>query len=216
MADDHEVSVSAWYGRGWETFKAHPGTLIGAMLLYFLVSLIGVIPVLGWIALIVILPALVVGWYNVSLNAVRGMEVRATGVFDGFSRFGAAWVTYFLFAIIVTVGMVLLIVPGVIFSLMYCMWAFAVMDRGLRGRAALSFSNRITKGYKGKLFGAGLLAILLCLATIITLGLGLIVVGPWVMATFAAAYDSLVQRVEVPATSQLTDSAPGEAAGATS
>ena len=200
MAYDGSISVGAWYRRGWETFKAHPGTLIGAFLLYVLVSLVGVIPILGWIVIVAIAPPIVVGMYYTFLKAVRGEPTSAGGIFDGFSVFGSAWITWFLSTVIIIVGFILLIVPGIIFSLMYCMALFAVMDKKLSGMEALSFSSRITKGHKGKLFGAGLLAALLAVATIITLGLGLIIVGPWCIATLAAAYDSLsVAAVASPA-----------------
>jgi len=192
MAHDQPISIGAWFRRGWEAFKRNPGALIGGFLLLIVIGLIQLIPILGTIAYLLIAPALSVGFYSMCLKSVRGEEVKVTGIFDGFSYFVPALGAGILLGLAVLGGMILLIVPGVIWGLMFSMWVFAIPDRHLGAVESLKFSARITKGHKGKLFGAVLLAVLLLVIAIIPVGLGLIIVVPWEGATFAAAYESLL------------------------
>lgn len=62
--------------------------------------------------------------------------------------FGATLLSF----IIILLGLVLLIVPGIIFSLKYFFVPYLVIDRKLSARAALKESARITEGHKWNLF----------------------------------------------------------------
>ena len=138
-------------------------------------------------------------------------------VFAGFRHFGKAWITSILFSLIVGAGAVLLVIPGIIWALKYSFGFFAVLDRSLSPRAALRFSGKITQGYKGKLLGAVLAAMALILPFLMLFQLaiergelltppgilgillyvvGVFVIGPWINASYASVYDTLVAVYE--------------------
>jgi len=231
------ISVGAWYRRGWQAFRSNPGTLIGGVLIAFAinaaVSLVGT-PASGRLILMLILsllvgPSLWVGWAYLCLRVVRQEESGALTVFSGFRHWGPSIGGAVVYGFILIGGSILLVVPGVIWALRYCMWPFAVGERNLGVTNALRFSARITKGHKGRLFGAGLIAALLCLLLYLVLALllvfgvvprsfigdprlvaallrdlsmlpAMVIIGPWLGAAFAVAYDDLVAAAGAAAT----------------
>ncbi len=227
---DQPISIGAWFGRGWASFRANQWALIGG---YLPMVALGVILQLVWtpaegtttpsdvppfsaysvlifvLTILVELP-LIVGFYALCLGAVRGEQVRPTDVFEGFSYFGPALLTAILYALIVFGGMLLLIVPGLIWGLRYSMSWFAITDKGFSGRAALRLSGKITKGHKGKLLvvfliGGALVVPLLMVSHLAPVAGPILVhaislfLYPVLIAAVAAAYESLLPNAELQA-----------------
>ena len=82
-----------------------------------------------WLPYFVIGPPLVVGVFFLYLKAVRDEKPNFSVVFAGFSNFGKAWLTVFLYYLIVIGGTFLLVIPGIIWGMRYCLSLFAVLDR---------------------------------------------------------------------------------------
>jgi hypothetical protein len=218
---DRSLTISGWFARGWETYKKHSWPLIGAAII---VQLLGLISSIAYIATewgflsgivgFIIAPVLSVGWFYLSLRALRGEDVDALKIFDAFSRFGTAWGTTVLAGLAICVGLILLIVPGFVIAMMFFAAPFVVMDKKTGVIESLRLSCKITKGFKGRLFGMICLATLLSLFGILfTMGLQykapviiaigvlpylvmVFVITPWLGATYAAAYDGLIKYAE--------------------
>lgn len=92
---------------------------------------------------------------------------------------------------IVIVGLILLIVPGIIFALRYSMTPFIVIDRGLDAMSALKESARITYGHKWKLLGFLITLALVNILGAICLLIGLLVTIPLSQLAFVHVYRSL-------------------------
>jgi hypothetical protein len=99
-----------------------------------------------------------------------------------------------LTGLIVLVGFILLIVPGIIFALRYMFVPYIVMDKGLMPMDALRESARITYGYKWQLFGFFLLLVLLNILGLICLIVGLLVTVPITWLAVTRAYKTLEQK----------------------
>ncbi len=85
-----------------------------------------------------------------------GAAIRAA-----FARLGPLVGTAILSGLIIGLGMVLLIIPGIIFALMYALVGQVVMLEGKSTGAALSRSQELTAGFRGRIFGIMLLVGLL-------------------------------------------------------
>ncbi len=70
-----------------------------------------------------------------------------------FSRWGTAIVSGMLGGVIVLGMFLLLIVPGIIWSLYYSFFLYVVALRGLSGKAALDYSKSLVKGQWWRVFG---------------------------------------------------------------
>lgn len=117
-----------------------------------------------WLQLVamMILAPLYAGQYLLALKVVRREPVVFKELFDGMSQIGPIVAAYFLVSLLTVVGTVALIIPGVIVALMYSFVLIRFLDpkegtRTLRVTDAMQESADITRGYRGTLFGIGLL-----------------------------------------------------------
>lgn len=103
-----------------------------------------------------------------------------------------------MLALAVAVGLVLLIVPGIIFGLMFMFATFIVIERELGPIDALSESHRLTRGHKWQLFGFVLLLILVNLLGLLALVVGILVSIPVSTLAFVHAYRVLGGKAGTP------------------
>ncbi|HET6880476.1 MAG TPA: DUF975 family protein [Pirellulales bacterium] len=103
------------------------------------------------------------------LKVARGQPAEIGALFSGARFWPVALAARFLIYLAVTFGILLLIVPGIIFALMYSQMFYLVVDRELGVMESLSTSSKITSGNKLQLFvlalatiGVSMLGALVC------------------------------------------------------
>ncbi|MGZ8400173.1 MAG: hypothetical protein ACXWVI_02570 [Methyloceanibacter sp.] len=102
-----------------------------------------------------------------------------------------------LLSLAVAIGLVLLIVPGVIFGLMFMFTTFIVIERELGPIDAMNASNQLTRGHKWQLLGLVLLLMLINLLGLMALVVGLLVSIPVSTLAFVHAYRVLGGKPDV-------------------
>ena len=129
------------------------------------------------------------GIYWVFLKAVRNEDFE---IKDMFAAFGPDYwnvlVTNLLLAVIVALGVVFFIIPGIYLACKLAFVPYLVMDRRMKFSDAMSASWDMTKGYSWKIFLMILLAIPIGIAGLIALGVGILVSIMWIQAAFAAMF----------------------------
>jgi hypothetical protein len=105
---------------GWDGFSKNAVAFIVGLLLVGLV---------GTLSLGICLGPMVLGYNMMYLRAARGEKVEVFDVFAGFSRFLPSFLLMLIIGIGVTVGLVLLVVPGVVLAYLF-FWAFWIMADG--------------------------------------------------------------------------------------
>jgi uncharacterized membrane protein len=173
--------------------KGKIGTPMAVFVVYGVITIgLGSIPVVGWLANILISGSLTLGLYIVFLAIMRGNQVHFNMLFDGFSSFGNALAAYLVTCIFVALWALLLIVPGIIAALGYSQTFFIMADnKDIDGLTAMRKSKQIMNGYKGKLFCLGCRFIGWFLLGVITIGIGFLWIGPYFLASLAKFYDDL-------------------------
>lgn len=189
---------------GWETFKKRPWFLVGAMAAFMAVLwIIGVVlGVLGGMIKGFSFITMLANW-AVQVFAGMGMisfllkahdNVEQVSLHD-FWHPGPFW-NYLgataLQMLAVIGGLFLLIVPGIIFALMFMFTGYAVVEMRKGPIEALKESARITKGKKWELFLLLLLTIGVTILGAICLLVGLFVAIPVVALAQVHAYRLLV------------------------
>jgi hypothetical protein len=91
-----------------------------------------------------------------------------------------------LYALIVAVGTILLVIPGIIFAVRYIFYGYAVVDRGAMPMESMRQSAEATKGVWGNVSLFGLVLILLNILGAMLLGVGLLLTAP--TSALAAAW----------------------------
>ena len=138
--------------------------------------------------------ALIIAVIYLSVSLKIGGTKLFLRIYDGenpdikemFSTYGVFWNFLgqsVLYAIIVFVGIILLIVPGIIFAIMFSFASFIIVDTNTKIVDSLKESANITKGSRGKLFWFFVIIALINLLGYIALGVGILVSVP--ISTFA-------------------------------
>ena len=96
-----------------------------------------------------------------------------------------------LYSAIVLGGILLLIVPGIIFALMFQFYSYLIVDQNLKPKEALKQSKTLTKGHKLQLFWLMLLLGLLNLAGALLFLVGLLFTIPMSLLVMTYTYREL-------------------------
>ena len=129
-----------------------------------------------------------IGLTRIQLDVVDGKKPNFAELFDPQALFWKYLWTTVVYSLIVFGGLLLLVVPGVIWAIKYQFALTLVVDKKMGLNEALKTSGRITKGHKGWLFGLTILVVLMQLATIFTLFIGLIVTVPLANIIYIVVY----------------------------
>jgi uncharacterized membrane protein len=126
------------------------------------------------------------------LKRIRGENIYMKNIFDGFKHFSRGFVLMLLTYIFTFLWTLILIIPGIIKSLSYSMAFFILYDNPeMKPHQALKESCRMMKGYRGKLFCLYFSFIGWVLLSILTLGIGLLWLYPYMYMSIAHFYENL-------------------------
>lgn len=132
--------------------------------------------------------------YGVSfayLKAARGDNLRVKDMFYVYQNWLNAVLANLLVAVIVGIGFVLLVVPGIIFACKLAFVPYLVVEREMEAIEAVKESWRMTKGYVLTIFCIGLLAIPIAIVGLLCFGVGIIAAIMWIGLAFASLYHAV-------------------------
>ena len=96
----------------------------------------------------------------------------------------------------VLVGLLLMIVPGIYWSLKYTFVPYLVIDKKAGVGEALRISGQMTEGIKWKLLVFLMITMLFNLGGVMLFFVGVLITAPITYLAIAALYVALVERVE--------------------
>jgi uncharacterized membrane protein len=133
--------------------------------------------------------AMTIGLCAFHLTFAKKGEAELPQIFDGFKQIIQAIIASFLMMIIVSVGYLLFIVPGVILSLGLSQTYFIMADNpGIKATDAMQQSWEMMKGHKGQLFMLGLSFIPWAILCVFTLFIGYFWLMPYMYVSFSHFY----------------------------
>lgn len=176
-----------------EQLRGRWGLAIGFTLLLMLInSAASSIPAIGSVASLILAGPLQLGSVIFFLTFIRRGDAKIDMLFAGFKNFGNALGTYILTVIFVFLWMLLLIVPGFIAALAYSQAMYLIADDHTLGPLdAIRKSKQMMEGFKWKLFCLGWRFFGWALLCILTLGIGLIWLIPYMSVSHARFYEDL-------------------------
>jgi hypothetical protein len=194
-----EEALSYGWGKTRSNFGFFAAFLIaiGVVQLFFL-GLTGLLAWKAWyLAPIPLLIAAVLAIFmgtaalDLSLKVNRDEKLRFTELWVGGSKASSYLIGCILYAVIVSVGLLLLIIPGIYLAIKYQFFAVCILDKDLSAVEALKMSGRITKGSWGDCFWLVVEQGIACLLGLLALGIGLFWAVPTVLVAHGYAYRSL-------------------------
>jgi uncharacterized membrane protein len=131
------------------------------------------------------------GVIAVALRIAAGRPVEFSNMFDGFKRFLPLMLAQLVMVVLVGIGMVFLILPGIYLAIVLGFGLHLVVDRDEEFWPALMGSMKVVQKNLLSVFLVGLAVGLVLFVASIPLGLGLLVAGPWAVMVSAVLYRKL-------------------------
>jgi uncharacterized membrane protein len=203
-----EAGVGSCYSHGWDRMWNY----FLELLLVIVVMIVAAVP-LTWMSItdeigtyqgflleffalvywIMLFAPLKYGLAYVFLKASRSEKLDTKDMLAPFRNYFNAVLANLLVTIVIGIGIVFLIVPGIVLACKLAFVPYLVVDRKLDAIEAFKESWRMTGGHALEIFLIGLLAIPIGLAGIILLGVGLIVSTMWTGLAFASFYYAVAE-----------------------
>ncbi len=204
-------SVGSSYGNGWRQLWKHFLELFLIGIIALVISIpsgvggwtrdaVGtaiILGVLGFAYSILIVNPVEYGWAFAFLKAARSDKPEIKNIFEAFHNYWNAVLANLLTGVIVFIGFVILIIPGIYLACKLAFTPYLVVDRKMQVIEAVKESWRMTNGHAWKVFLIGLLGIPISIAGLICFGVGIIVSIMWINLALASLYHSVSLPGEV-------------------
>jgi len=128
----------------------------------------------------------------VFFKAMKDQKFEIKEIFSGFKdKYLNIILANLLTMAIVVAGILMIIIPGIIFACKLAFVPYLVMDKNLDPVEAVKESWRMTKGYGWTIFAMGFVSIFIFFGGLILLLLGVIPAVMWVKSAFASLYHAV-------------------------
>ena len=200
-----KFSINEAFRFGWATFKKYFWFLLAILLVLFIVSSISGYanrgaeraPALaGLINLAAAAIGIIIqmGIIKISLKFVDKEKPTFDDLFSQYKLFWRYLGATLLYALVILGGLILLVVPGIIWALKFQYSRYLIIDKNMSIMESLKKSGEITEGAKWDLFLFWLLIIGVSIVGALAFGVGLIVAVPVTMLAQAFVYRELFKR----------------------
>ena len=218
-----EATVSGAYGHGWETAKRY---FLELFILTIIVSaawipigmasepdgvysagraFLKLFAFAYWLALFTPVDFGVLYGF---VKGARGQSPDVNDIFKVTDNYIHVVLTRLVMTVIVGIGMVALLIPGIYFACRLALAPYLVVEEKLEVSAALRKSWDLTYGRAGTVFLIGLTAIPIAILGLLMCGVGILFSLVWLKATFASFYVALVPNDEAGMTEPNTADLP--------
>jgi uncharacterized membrane protein len=203
---DSRFSMGEAISFGWDVMRNNIGFFILLLIVAFMIENIpGFLaefagkdfPLIAIaISLVGLILSLVVqmGMIKVSLKFCDGIKGKLDDLLSTFKLLLSMIIASIVYFLIVIVGLILFIVPGVIWGVKYSLYIYFIVDEGLGPIEAIKASGNATDGAKLHLWLFGLLLGLINVAGALALFVGLFATIPTSMVAYAYVYRTLAGK----------------------
>lgn len=127
---------------------------------------------------IVINTIVAIGFTKIALDLIYKRKTELILIFTQWKYFWRYLGASILYGLIVIGGLIILVVPGIIWAIKYSYYSYAIVDKDMGIMESLRESGKITMGHKGQLFWFKIVLFLVQLLGVIALGVGYLVSCP--------------------------------------
>lgn len=206
-----KLRIGACVGRAWRLTTGNFWAIVGGTFLGLVVLMVvQFIPILGAIAGLFLSGVIYGGLYLYYLKFVRGESPDLGVIFSGFSgAFVPLMLGSLVSSLLTTLGLILLILPGIYLAISYTFTFLLIQDRKLDFWCAMEVSRRVITAQWWRVFGLMIVAGFLACLGIIGLFIGIFVTLPILFGAIVYAYEDLVNPPAAPSAPALPSAAPG-------
>lgn len=132
-----------------------------------------------------------IAWIALALAIIDGREITTDTLLPRGGTLISYIIASLLFSLMVGIGLVLLVIPGIIVAVVFGLYGWALVDKGLDPIEALRQSSRITSGNRWQLFAFVVAAIALNIVGVLLLVIGVLVTSAVTLIAAAHVYRQL-------------------------
>ncbi|MFV8780878.1 hypothetical protein ACNKU7_00515 [Microbulbifer sp. SA54] len=211
LAGDYRVAIGDTLSEAWQRTGGNKGTIWLGVILYTLATIaISVIAamitgqsltdpsenggVAGILSDLIVLAAtapLSAGLIMIGIKIARDETVSGTEVFAHFDKMLPLAIGMVLMYLLIAVGLVLLVLPGIYLAIGYLMMTPLIVDKNMGPWQALETSRKAVTKHWFAIFGFGIVVFLVYLAGFLALLIGLI----WAIPLMSIAYGVLYRNM---------------------
>jgi uncharacterized membrane protein len=180
--------------RGWALVRANPFVLVSAAaVVWTIIIALTLVPRVGWLAGMIVNSPLLGGLYYLNIRCIRGEPAGPEQSFAGFRTvyFIPLLAAGLLSGALTTLGILLLILPGVYLAVGYMFVLPLIIDKRMDVWTAMEVSRRVVHQQWWMTFALGLVAALMVLVGVLAFGVGIILAVPVATAALMYAYEDL-------------------------
>jgi len=200
--------VGACYSHAWRVMKKYVLEVFLVTVVVLMVSLPGwalmdsddnvghgndVLAILGVLYVILLTRPFKYGASFAFLKAARDEQVKVKDMFDFLKNYLNVVLANLFVCVIVILGLVLFIVPGIVFACRLSFTPFLVVERRMEAVEAVKESWRLTGGFAWTIFLIALVAIPISVLGLACLGVGFIGAMMWIGLAHSSLYYSVTQ-----------------------
>ena len=179
--------------RSWDALSSKWLLAIGIVLLHTIVN--GVVGSVGFgLGTLALGGALSFGMSRTMVLIYRGHTPQVENYFDGFKHYLPTLIAFLLVSVIVLVGIVLLVIPGIVAAIGLSQTFYVLQDQpelGAEGAIRESWRLTWTNGNMLKVFLMGFVIFFVTLGGLLALGVGLLFAIPLVSVMAGGLYEEL-------------------------
>jgi len=191
---------------GWNTTKSNIGFFTGLLIVAGLIQYVPDIiattiktdaPVLSSIIRIfsyVLSMIVMMGLIKIFLRFCDGETGEFSDLFSCYPLFFKYLIGSIIYGVIVSLGLILLIIPGIVWAIKFQFFDYLIIDKRLGPIDALEKSSEITRGVKLDLLTFGILIWIINLLGLLCLVVGLFVTIPMTVVAKAFVYRKLLHE----------------------
>ena len=213
IAGNVEISMTGTMGEAWRSMKGFKLKCHVAFLLYFIIALLAAFVSLPIIFGLTALGAdintativgsavqmiaslsimtMFMGIHIMGMRHAENKSVTAGSIFGYFNKIPTVLLCYLVMMIMIMLGMVLLILPGIYLMYAYMFAMPLVVEKNMSAWRALETSRKVLTRVWFRFFGLLLLLMLVNTLALLTLGIAWIWTIPWSVLTVSMVYTKL-------------------------
>jgi hypothetical protein len=192
--DGYEFDTNRYIKEGFELFKKNVGGFIGFFAIVFTIyfSLAYFVGDYGSIFTNLLQPAVTAGALLVANELFRGNSPDFSKFFDGFRFYLALLLLSIVSAVLIVIGLIFLIVPGIYLGISYSFAHFFVIFLGYDFWPAMELSRKIISLRWWDFFGFFIILALINIAGFFACGVGVIFTTPLTLCITYIAFEDII------------------------
>lgn len=199
--ENESLRVGKIFREAWEFTKDHLGFLIGYFIITIVLSLLFTFvgdaleekgytffSVLMHLAGTIVNLFVSMGFYRSALMITAGEKPGYDQLYSNDQNFVSWLLSNLLFGLIITIGFLLLIIPGLYLIARYGLYPYFLLDRDLGPMEAIKEAGKASEGKRWQLFLLYAACFLANIVGLLLLGVGMLVTVPLTLLVLAVAY----------------------------